>query len=122
MTGTRFSAEKTHIPLAKKIEAFFISKTRDVFTLDVRSLAVFRMGFGLILLADLAIRAQALTAHYTDSGVFPREVASHFGPGPSFFLLHFLGGTWQFEAVLFLIAAVFAAMLLVPQEFVAVTE
>ena len=46
----------------------------SVFRLDVRSLAVFRIGLALTILLDLAIRAQDLGAHYTDAGVVPRAL------------------------------------------------
>ena len=38
-------------------------------SLDLRSLALFRVCLGLILLADLGIRAGDLHPHYTDAGV-----------------------------------------------------
>jgi hypothetical protein len=40
--------------------------------LDFRSLALFRVLMGSLLLLDLAIRGSALSEHYTDSGVLPR--------------------------------------------------
>src|SRR6185312_201958 len=40
----------------------------EVFALDVRSLALFRIGLGLLLLADLGQRVLDLNAHYTDAG------------------------------------------------------
>src|SRR6188508_3787652 len=45
----------------------------DHYGLDLRSLAVFRMGVGYLLLSDLVRRAFDLRAHYTDVGVLPRE-------------------------------------------------
>ena len=42
---------------------------RDVFALDLRSLAVLRISFGLIILADLVFRLSTLTELYTDSGL-----------------------------------------------------
>jgi len=45
---------------------------KTISQLDLRSLAVMRMGLGIVLLVDLAIRATDLTAMYTDGGVLPR--------------------------------------------------
>ena len=45
----------------------------DVFGIDTRSLAVFRIGLALTILLDLVLRAQDLGAHYTDAGVLPRR-------------------------------------------------
>jgi hypothetical protein len=46
----------------------------EVFSADLRSLAVFRMALALIALADLAMRAESLLPFYTDRGVLPRRV------------------------------------------------
>src|SRR5215212_6169444 len=84
-------------------------KVRELFGLDVRSLAVFRVGLALVLIADLAIRATDLEAHYTDAGLLPRSAVA-----PSWvFSPHLLHGSAWFEAVLFLVAGVAAGMLLV---------
>ena len=55
-------------------------KLREVFGLDLRSLALFRMGLALLLLGDLLIRATALEAHYTDFGVLPRAALTNPWP------------------------------------------
>ncbi len=44
----------------------------DLFAIDARSLAAFRIGLGLWLLVDLVWRSFDLTAHYTDAGILPR--------------------------------------------------
>jgi hypothetical protein len=44
----------------------------ELFGLDLRSLALLRVGLGATLLIDLAVRAQDLRAHYTDFGILPR--------------------------------------------------
>lgn len=46
----------------------------EVFTLDVRSLAVFRIGLGLLVLADLAMRSAGFDIHYSDGGAQPSHV------------------------------------------------
>lgn len=42
-------------------------------TLDLRSLALFRIGLGAVLLLDLVLRAQDLVAHYTAAGILSLE-------------------------------------------------
>ena len=71
----------------------------DVFGIDTRSLAVFRIGLALTILLDLVLRAQDLGAHYTDAGVLPRallaaEVGSRIPWAPVLLNLnpHFLFG------------------------------
>jgi hypothetical protein len=87
---------------------------RRLFTADVRSLAAMRIGTALVVLFDLWDRAQHLTAHYTDAGVLPRAIflaeSTHWIRALSF---HLLGGSFAFQAALFLLSAAVAALLLV---------
>lgn len=88
-------------------------RIREVFSADVRSLALFRIGLGLLLLFDLAIRSEALVAHYTDVGVLPRAELINFFSNPNWISLHLISGEPIAQAVLFLIAAFFAFSLLI---------
>ncbi len=45
--------------------------------LDLRSLALFRIGLAALILGDLIWRARDLRAFYTDFGVLPRAVLLH---------------------------------------------
>lgn len=83
------------------------------FALDTRSLALLRIGLGLLLLVDLGIRATALTAHYSDAGVLPRDAWIAHGQTPWAWSLHLMTGEPLGQALLFLLAAVAAASLLV---------
>lgn len=94
------------------LSRFRIASVREVFAIDLRTLALFRIGLGLLLLIDLALRARDLTAHYTDFGILPRAVAVDFLSSGSF-SLHLLNGTVWFQAGLFAVAAVFAVLLLI---------
>ena len=92
----------------------------DVFAIDTRSLAVFRVGLAVTILGDLANRALDLGAHYTDTGVLPRallaaEVGSRIPWAPVLLRLqpHFVFGTLPGQALVFAAAAVVAALLLV---------
>lgn len=49
------------------------SVLRDIFTLDLRSLALFRILFGLCLFFDVAYRIPYAYDFYSDSGVLPRD-------------------------------------------------
>jgi hypothetical protein len=87
------------------------ARARALFAIDLRSLALFRIVAGLILLFDLGDRARLLAANYTDAGVYPRELAlAHQRPGllPS---LHLMAGSEQAQLVLFA-AGAGAALLL----------
>lgn len=83
------------------------------FGIDCRSLILFRVGLALLILADLFMRLQDLTAHYTDSGILPRhDLIAHF-LGRSEFSFHLISGTWGGQLILFAIQAIFALFLLV---------
>ena len=79
----------------------------EIFGLDLRSLALLRIGLGLLLLLDLAGRLPGASAHYSDRGVLPRDALRGFEQGwiPS---LHSLGGEAGFQAALMAAASVFA--------------
>lgn len=84
---------------------------RQVFGIDERSLALLRIGLGLILLLDLGIRATSLTAHYTDRGVLPRAAYLELFADPWSWSLHLLSGTAFYQGALFVVAAAAAAAL-----------
>ncbi len=102
-----------------------------VFGIDARSLALFRVAVGLILLADLTIRVGSLAEHYSDEGVYPRKawmeamgtayVQSPAGatavtaePGADWlWSLHAMNGRVEFQAGLFALAGVAAMAMIV---------
>jgi hypothetical protein len=77
------------------------------------------MAMASVLLVDLAHRARDLAAHYTDWGVFPRATRiamdsnGSTNAGSWAWSLHMATGTAWGEAVLFLVAALFAFWLLI---------
>ena len=80
-----------------------------VFSIDPRALAAFRVTAGLIILADLAVRATDLHVFYTDAGATPRSLLSDWRfPG-----LHVLSGSMEWQAGLFILAGLFAVALIV---------
>ena len=85
---------------------------RELFAIDTRSLALFRVLLGAVLLADLSKRALSLVAHYTDQGVLPRAELNALGAGPLFAPLHRLGGSPEFQAALFALAGALAVLLI----------
>jgi hypothetical protein len=82
-----------------------------LFGIDPRSLATFRIGLGVLLLVDLAIRADDLTAHYTDAGVFTRELAAKFNGWFWRWSIHMASGDAPWQIALFVVAGGAAAML-----------
>jgi hypothetical protein len=84
---------------------------RNLFGIDPRSLALFRMAIGALLLVDLAIRAGDLSAMYTDDGMFSRAEICRRATTVWNWSFHFGGGSWGYQAMLFGIAAALALAL-----------
>ena len=83
-----------------------------MFSIDLRSLAIFRMALGVLLLADLYIRGQDLHAHYTDWGVLPRDILIPHLSDPLPLSVHLVSGSAFGQTIIFLSAGVFALALL----------
>jgi hypothetical protein len=94
-------------PRPEKSSSLVPARFRALFAIDVRSLALFRIGLALLLLADLTARSTDLIAHYTDAGVLPRRALPN-----NWSSLHLLNGSPWFQAVLFLAAGLLAVLLL----------
>src|SRR5438270_10069419 len=85
----------------------------NLWGLDLRSLAVFRIGLALIILFDLAIRGSDLETFYTDFGLLPRAPYLQNFADPWFVSIHMISGTLLVQACLFVLAGVFAFFMLV---------
>src|SRR5690349_12104298 len=85
-----------------------------LFGVDLRSLAAFRIAAGIAVLVDLLLRARFLTAFYTDRGVLPRfaRILAFEDTDPAGYRhawsLHMLSGELWAQAIMFLLAGVFA--------------
>lgn len=90
-----------------------MSFLRSLFTFDLRSLALFRIGLALLLMGDLFVRATDLVAHYTDFGVLPRSAVLGEFLNQWHLSLNFIGGTATFQIILFALYALFLVLLLV---------
>lgn len=55
----------------QKVKPLF-ARLEEMFGLDLRSLALFRIGLALVVLTDLIIRAGDINAFYSDNGILPR--------------------------------------------------
>jgi len=67
---------------------------------------------GLLLLADLGIRAMDLNAMYADGGMFSRAEICYRYTSVWNWSFHFAGGSWAFQAALFGLTAILALALL----------
>jgi hypothetical protein len=85
---------------------------RDFLSLDIRSLAVMRIGLGLVLLGDWLQRLPDLSAHATDTGVMPRSLVAGLPLVPPI-SIHFYSGEVWYQALLAGIALIAALSFLV---------
>lgn len=98
-------------PVLTRVNLGFLEQT---YGLDLRSLSLFRIGLGTLILGDLVWRAQDLRAFYTDFGVLPRAVLlREWGDRWVILSLHLLSGTALVQVLLFVLAMVFGLMMLV---------
>lgn len=89
------------------------ARLADVIALDLRSLALLRIGVGATLLIDLAQRLPDLRAHYTDFGILPRAELGHYTARTVWTLHGLASPSVEAVAALFALAALFAIALLV---------
>lgn len=87
-------------------------KTEQIFGLDLRSLALFRIGLALVLIADLLIRYRDIGTLYSDRGVLPISVLSDILQ-PWYWSVHALSGEPIIQALLFSLALLMAFGMLI---------
>ena len=93
-----------------KSKALFFD-LRSVFSVDLRGLALFRIALGLILIADLLIRAPDLILWLSDDGLAPRKWIIQWNNDWRF-SLYFIHGHWLWAALLNCVAALSAMALI----------
>ena len=88
------------------------ARVRAVLGIDPRTLALFRVLLGTLLIADLALRARDLSAFYTDAGTWTRahwaELAHRWH-----WSLHAASGELWYQILLFVVAGLAALALVV---------
>jgi hypothetical protein len=90
------------------------AKLRELFGVDLRSLALLRIGLGAAVLADLATRAFDLVELYTDRGVLPRDLLVALDGRGVYLSAHYWASVHPVaQGVLFAITALCAVALLV---------
>ena len=86
------------------------NKIKELFGFDLRSLAALRIAVSVLIIGDLISRSRDLVAHYTDFGAVPRAVVTSQDRWR--ISVHLMNGTWEIQAVLFIVTGFFALMLL----------
>ncbi|MEZ8143865.1 DCC1-like thiol-disulfide oxidoreductase family protein [Enterovibrio sp. FF113] len=89
-----------------------MSSFKTVFGIDLRTLALFRIGLALMILVDLISRARDISAFYTDDGLLSRTASMALSSEYRLSLYWMNGSEW-FVTLLFVIAAFVAILLLI---------
>lgn len=85
-------------------------KLAELFGFDLRALAALRVAVAVLIIGDLISRSRELAAHYTDFGAVPRNVIVLYDRWR--ISLHHMSGTWDVQAVLFILTGFLAVSLL----------
>ena len=83
------------------------------FSVDLRSLAITRMSFAILILADLFIRSRSLKDFYTDEGLLNLYALKTIYEGNYYTSVHAISGDYHFQLFLFLLAVLFAFLLFI---------
>jgi predicted DCC family thiol-disulfide oxidoreductase YuxK len=89
----------------------FLDQIKKTFVLDYRSLGLYRILIGLVVIADVLYRWEDLGNFYTDSGLIPRATFISEMTMPWSFSLHLANGSYGFIVGMFLIHLIFGLML-----------
>lgn len=90
----------------------FNRKLHELFGIDLRSLAIFRICIALLIIIDLLDKVTEIRTFYTDEGIIPRtflinDYSNHYNLS-----LHLLNGSIFVQTLLFLIAIFLGILLL----------
>eukprot|EP01133_Synstelium_polycarpum_P012610 gene12610-14800_t len=83
----------------------------QVFGIDLRSMALLRVGMSVLIMLDLYVRSLYLKAHYTDLGATP--VSTVIDASPYLWSIYFINSSQTFVSLLFIINAIAAFSMLI---------
>lgn len=89
------------------------SKCKDLFGLDKRSIALWRVTMSIVILGDIWNRMSNLYAHYTDNGILPRTKALDYFWNYYWFCFHMWSGAELWQWLLFVLHALFTFGMLI---------
>ncbi len=92
-----------------KISKFISVKIEEMFGVDLRSLALLRMGLAILIIFDIIFRFSDLRAFYSDEGIMPRNVHIELY-GSSYLSAYLLNGFPVIIGILFIITVFFAIL------------
>lgn len=101
-------------PLLERLKALDLPNVLgEHLGLDLRSVGLFRIALGSLVVSDVYHRALHMTAHYTDLGFMPRDKLLGGWSNALFYSFHNWGGDLTSQTILFVLSGIFGLMLLV---------
>ena len=88
------------------------SKLTELFTVDLRSLAIMRIGIAIVLIVDLIYRFSDISALYSDEGILPRNTYIDYFDS-WYFSIYLISGLPIVHAFLFLLTGFVAFFFLI---------
>ena len=82
-----------------------------VIGIDTRSMVLFRISIGCVILYDLLVRISSIEAHYTDSGIVSRHVLKGISENPLLISLSNISGGQEWQYVVFILGIAAATFL-----------
>ncbi len=89
----------------------FSSKLAEIFSMDLRSLALFRIFLAITLIIELFVASGDIVEFFSDEGPNPRFLMTAY-TGIGNFSIHMISGRMEIQLVLFLISMLFALAML----------
>ena len=86
---------------------------QEIFEIDLRSMAFFRIALGFLILGEIADRLMNLSAFYSDSGILPRAALLEKFSNVWYVSLHHASGMVGWQIFLFAIEAIAAICMIV---------
>ncbi len=80
---------------------------------DIRALSLMRICVAVVILLDIGVRLNDLEIFYANTGAVPLPMMFQHAWNDYFISFHAISGLWQVQLALFIIAAFFAAMMLI---------
>lgn len=96
--------------MKKKTMNSLVSYIKQIFSLDTRSLAVLRIWLGLVLIRDILIGMQFLTAFHTNLWVMPLDVLLEAYPRENVWSIHSFSNEYSLQLLLFLLHLIIAVL------------
>lgn len=90
-----------------------LSYYRDLFSIDLRTLALFRISIALVILTDLVRRTYDFSSMYVRDGALPLQAVHDYYGDVWKWSLHLGSASWGYQAILFALAGLSGLALLV---------